>query len=143
MGHERLSENVCWNIILTGVSGKYQSLVIIKEANTHRQPPLITLARLHPYSFSSSVRNAEGSGCWGRGRRGGRFPMEIHPSDVPTSQNQTGFPKPFQLYGHGVSKGMPNFVDWILYLFWSDQHPTQANTWLHKPRRNCCLSNHI
>ena len=143
MGHERLSENVCWNIILTGVSGKYQSLVIIKEANTHRQPPLITLARLHPYSFSSSVRNAEGSGCWGRGRRGGGGSHGNSPLRCPHLSEPDWFSKTFQLYGHGVSKGMPNFVDWILYLFCSVQHPTQANTWLHKPRRNCCLSNHI
>lgn len=66
----------------------------------------------------------------GEGEAG--VPIEIHLSNVQTSQNHVSFPKLFQLYGHGVSHGRPKFGGWTLYLCWNDRHLTQASNGLTK-----------
>ena len=66
----------------------------------------------------------------GEGEAG--VPIEIHLSNVQTSQSHVSFPKLFQLYGHGVSHGRPKFGDWTLYLCWNDRHLTQASNGLTK-----------
>lgn len=94
MGHERLSENVCWNIILTGVSGKYQSLVIIKEANTHRQPPLITLAWLHPLLLFLISEECRRFWMLGEGEAGGGFPWKFTSQMSPPLRTRPVFQNP-------------------------------------------------